>query len=128
MLKRFGILLPSLLWAAYAYSQAFDTGQVSGSARDASGSVIPGVSVTIRNEAQGQERQTLTNEQGYYFFPNLPVGPYTVTGELAGFKKFVKTGIQLSAVSSIRVDFSRVMHCATPEAGKRTCLFIEISR
>ena len=39
MLKRFGILLASLLWAAYAYSQAFDTGQVSGSARDASGSV-----------------------------------------------------------------------------------------
>ncbi|HYR84485.1 MAG TPA: TonB-dependent receptor [Terriglobia bacterium] len=104
MLKRFGILLPALLCAAYAYSQAFDTGQVSGSARDASGSVIPGVSVTIRNEAQGQERQTLTNEQGYYVFPNLPVGPYTVTGELSGFKKFVKTGIRLSAASSIRVD------------------------
>ena len=60
MLKRFGILLASLLWAAYAYSQAFDTGQVSGSARDASGSVIPGVSVTIRNEAQASRATTFS--------------------------------------------------------------------
>jgi len=94
----------ALLCSATAYSQAFDTGQISGSARDATGSVIPGVSVTVKNEAQGQERQTITNEQGYYVFPNLPVGPYSVTAELAGFKKFVKTGLQVSAASSIRVD------------------------
>jgi hypothetical protein len=59
--------------------------------RDATGSVIPGVSILVKNEAQGQERQTITNEQGYYVFPNLPVGPYSVTAELAGFMKFVKT-------------------------------------
>ena len=102
-LRLAGVML-AFLYAISAYGQAFDTGQVSGSARDASGSVIPGVSVTVKNEAQGQERQTVTNEQGYYVFPNLPVGPYTVTAELPGFKKFVKTGIQLNATSSIRVD------------------------
>src|SRR5438093_4847713 len=93
-----------LLCATAAYGQAFDTGQISGSVRDTTGSVIPGVSVTAKNDAQGQERQTITNEQGYYVFPNLPVGPYTVSAELAGFKKFVKTGIQLSAATNIRVD------------------------
>src|SRR6266581_3265653 len=93
-----------LFCATSGYGQAFDTGQISGTARDATGSVIPGVSVTAKNDAQGQERQTITNEQGYYVFPNLPVGPYTVSAELPGFKKFVKTGIQLSAASSIRAD------------------------
>jgi hypothetical protein len=34
----------------------------------------------------------------------VPVGTYTVTAELAGFKKFVKTGVQLSAAINIRVD------------------------
>ncbi len=86
------LALLTLLSAISALGQAFDTGQVSGSARDASGSVIPGVSMTIRNDAQGQERQTITNEQGFYVFPNLPVGPYPVTAELPGFKKFVKLG------------------------------------
>src|SRR5438874_4990293 len=98
------IIIFVLLCAASAYGQAFDTGQISGSARDATGSVLPGVSVTVKNDAQGQERQTITNEQGYYVFPNLPVGPYTVSAELPSFKKFVKTGIQLSAASNIRVD------------------------
>src|SRR5438128_11683820 len=88
---RFAGVMLALLCAISAYGQAFDTGQVSGSARDASGSVIPGVSVTVKNEAQGQERQAVTNEQGYYVFPNLQVGPYTVTAALPGFKKFVKT-------------------------------------
>src|SRR5215831_3885287 len=89
------VVVTFALWSATsARGQAFDTGQISGSARDATGSVIPGVSVTVKNDAQGQERQTVTNEQGYFVFPNLPVGPYTVSAELPGFKKFVKTGIQ----------------------------------
>src|SRR5215471_16526281 len=99
------VVVTFALWSATsARGQAFETGQISGSARDATGSVIPGVSVAVKNEAQGQERQTVTNEQGYYVFPNLPVGPYTVSAELPGFKKFVKTGIQLDAASRIRVD------------------------
>src|SRR5712691_10968887 len=104
LLRFFAWMVLAVLCPVTAYGQAFDTGQVSGSARDASGSVIPGVSITVRNDAQGQERQTITNEQGYYVFPNLPVGPYTVSAELPGFKKFVKIGIQLSAASSIRAD------------------------
>jgi hypothetical protein len=99
--------MAALLFAVGAVSangQAFDTGQISGTARDASGSVIPGVNITVTNTAQGQQRQTITNEQGFYAFPNLPVGPYTVSGELPGFKKFVKTGNQVSAALNMRVD------------------------
>src|SRR5437867_7366677 len=108
-LRSVGIGVVILLCATLGYGQAFDTGQISGTARDATGSVIPGVSVTVKNEAQGQERQTITNEQGYYVFPNLPVAPYTISAELAGFKKFVKTGIQLSAATNIRVDAELVV-------------------
>src|SRR5262249_21775791 len=56
------------------------------------------------NSGTGQERQALSNEQGFYVFPNVPVGVYTVTAELPGFKKFIKTSVQLSAAINMRVD------------------------
>lgn len=82
----------------------FDSAQISGLVRDQAGAVIPGVTVTVMNAGTGQERQAITNEQGFYAFPNTPVGTYTVTAELPGFKKFVKTGVQLNAAINIRVD------------------------
>src|SRR4029450_12837148 len=41
---------------------------------------------------------------GFYAVPDLPVGSYSVTVELSGFKRFVKTGIKLSAASPLSVD------------------------
>src|SRR5215813_2764605 len=92
-----------LLCALSAQAQ-FDSAQISGLVRDSAGAVIPGVNVTVTNTGNGQQRQVLTNEQGFYLLPNVPVGTYTVTAELPGFKKFVKTGVQLNAAINIRVD------------------------
>ena len=51
-----------------------DSGVVVGFVKDPSGAVVPKAKVTIRNEATGVERQTTTNESGYYVVPNLPPG------------------------------------------------------
>ncbi len=94
----------AILLTALSASAQFDTAQISGLVRDPAGAIIPGVTVTVTNAGTGLQRQALTNEQGFYAFPNLPVGTYTVTAELPGFKKFVKTAVELNAAINIRVD------------------------
>ena len=84
----------------------FDTGQISGFVRDASGFIIPGADVTIRNEATGLERRTVTNDSGYYVAPNLPPGSYTVTVEVPGFRRFIRSQNRLAAGLTATVDAS----------------------
>lgn len=72
--------------------------------RDSGGLVVPGAAVTVTNEGNGQQRLAKSNQEGYYAFPNLLVGTYTVSEEMSGFKRFVQTGIRLSAAARINVD------------------------
>src|SRR5262249_10893985 len=82
----------------------FDSGQLSGFVRDAQQGALPGATVTITNEATGNKRTTVTNSTGFYVLPDVPVGTYSVAVELSGFKKFVKTGIRLTAANQIAID------------------------
>src|SRR5215470_14074096 len=71
-------------------------GTISGSCRDASGALIPGASVTIKNVDTGLTRELITDEQGRYSAPNLPVGSYEVQVSLSGFQTEVRKGIDLA--------------------------------
>jgi hypothetical protein len=72
------------------------SGSMTGVVQDASGAVIPGATVTLINQEQGQTaRTTVTNEAGIYLFGALPAATYTVTAELPGFKTYKKTDIKL---------------------------------
>ena len=71
------------------------TAQVSGTVRDQSGAVLPGVEVTATQTATGIARSVVTNETGSYVLPNLPVGPYRLEASLPGFRSFAQTGIVL---------------------------------
>src|SRR5262245_48285481 len=93
-------LVPALPPTADAAS---DAGQMSGFIRDTQQGALPGATVTLVNEATSNKRSTVTNPTGFYVFPEIPVGAYSVSVELAGFKKFVKTGVRLSAASQIAV-------------------------
>ncbi len=97
------ITLGLFLSASVAPAQ-FDTGQISGFVRDASGAVIPGATVVVTNEGNGEQRTTTTNESGFYVLPNLVVGTYSASAEAKGFKKFLQRGIQLSAAQKIALD------------------------
>lgn len=63
--------------------------------RDASGSVVPGASVTITHVDTGQVRQGATNDEGMFRVPILPVGNYTITAEAPGFRRQVMSGLDL---------------------------------
>ncbi len=82
----------------------FDTGQISGFVRDPTQAVLVGVTVKVTNEGTRDERQAVTNGNGYYAFPNLPVGNYTVSAEQQGFKRSSQTGVVLNAAGKINID------------------------
>ncbi len=83
-----------------------DTAQISGFVRDQTGASVPGAAVTVTNETTQLERKTVTSDEGYYAVASLPPGYYTISLEMAGFKKFVKTRNKLDASVNQRVDAS----------------------
>jgi hypothetical protein len=91
------------LVAAPALAQ-FDSGQINGFVRDAQGQMVPGATVRILNEATQRERSYTSDATGYYVATTLPPGLYQLTVELAGFKKFVETGIRLDAAAKVGKD------------------------
>src|SRR5205814_4331844 len=105
------VILASFVFAS-ALAQ-FDSGQIAGFVRDPSQSVIPGASVTVTNEGNGQKHRAITNGTGYYVVPNLFVGSYSVEVETAGFKKSVQSGIQLSAAAKLSIDIELTVGAVT---------------
>jgi Carboxypeptidase regulatory-like domain/TonB-dependent Receptor Plug Domain/TonB dependent receptor len=98
------ILSLSLLLVPYAFAQA--TSRISGSVTDAAGAVIPGAKVMAKNEATGVTHTQTTTGAGLYSFPALPVGSYSVTVELTGFKTIDKKGNILEVNTPLVVDFT----------------------
>ncbi|PYS47520.1 MAG: hypothetical protein DMG13_27700 [Acidobacteria bacterium] len=70
---------------ASAWAQTVSVAQISGTAKDASGAVLPGVEIKVTQTDNGVSRTTITDETGSYTLPNLAVGPYRLEASLAGF-------------------------------------------
>lgn len=83
---------------------AQNTSQVFGRVTDASGGVLPGVTVTLTSPALLEPRVAVTSETGTYEFPGLPIGVYVVRFELAGFTTLVREGLQLPAGFNAQVN------------------------
>ena len=95
-----------VLFGATTLEAQFDNGQISGFVRDASGAVVPGVVVTATNEGSRQQREAVSNEDGYYVFPGLIVGTYTVSAELQGFSRSTTTGVRLNSAARLSVNIA----------------------
>src|SRR5262245_53095345 len=66
-----------------------------GSITDQSGALLPGVTVSVRNQGTGVERTTLSDETGNYQVAALPVGVYQIDVRLQGMKPQIVTGLTL---------------------------------
>jgi len=89
-----------------AYAQSAGSGSLSGTILDGKGGVIPGVSVTARNEGTGIEFPTSTNEAGLFIFPALPVGAYDLATEKSGFATLSQKGIHVDVGSKVNLDLT----------------------
>src|SRR5258705_13764731 len=74
---------------------AQNSSEITGSASDASGALIAGVTVTITNTATNQARKVNTNAAGAYDAPYLVPGVYDVTAQSPGFKVTARRGVEL---------------------------------
>src|SRR5580693_2917601 len=94
----------SLVMFFAADSWAGAGGSVSGTVKDASNAVVPNGTVKATNIAAGVQLQVMTNDRGFYSFPNLAVGRYNIVIEKMGFKPYQRTGIAVDANSTLLVD------------------------
>ncbi|HJU41429.1 MAG TPA: carboxypeptidase regulatory-like domain-containing protein [Vicinamibacterales bacterium] len=75
---------------------ASSTGTIQGRVTDASGGVLPGVTVTASSPSMIGTQSQVSNENGSYRFPAVPPGSYTLTFELTGFNTVKRDGIEIS--------------------------------
>ena len=97
----------ALLLAAPAPGRAqVTTGTILGTVTDATGGVLPGVSVTIKSVGTGASRTVVTDAQGRYRESQLAIGGYEISAELQGFQTQIRKGLSLTVGSELVVNIS----------------------
>ena len=104
-LRLFVLFLTTTLVPVMASAQGA-SGTISGTASDATGGVLPGVTITIRNDDTGAVRELVTADTGRFRAPDLPPGPYTVQAALSGFQTMSRKNIVLTIGREAVVDFA----------------------
>ncbi|MEX2261554.1 MAG: TonB-dependent receptor [Bryobacteraceae bacterium] len=94
-----------MIFAAHGLAQT-GQGTLTGTVTDSSGAVIAGVSVSAAHQATGFSYAAVTNTEGLYRVPYMNIGAYAVSFEAAGFKKLVRTGIQMRATETLQLNVS----------------------
>ncbi len=87
---------------AIIHGQSFQGG-LRGTVRDAQG-VIPGVTVTLINDASGVARETISNGLGEYSFPAVDPAAYAIKAVVQGYKTFERKGIRIGTQSFVTLD------------------------
>lgn len=93
----------SLLLASSALAQTA-TGRIVGSVQDPSGAIVPGATVTALNEETNVTYNTVSSDAGKYTFEALQPGPYTISVEQSGFKKYTTSKNILTANDTVTVN------------------------
>ncbi|MGA9391938.1 MAG: carboxypeptidase regulatory-like domain-containing protein [Candidatus Sulfotelmatobacter sp.] len=85
-------------------SWAAANGSISGTLKDPSFAVVPDATITLVNTALKSGYKAISNGQGFYSFPALPVGHYDLTIEATGFRTQTKTDLAIDTDAALRVD------------------------
>jgi hypothetical protein len=100
--------------AGLGFAQNSNSSDIRGTATDASGAVLPDVTVTVLNNETGVSRVFVTNSDGLYDTNSILPGTYTVTFTKTGFQKLVKNSIVLQ-VGLATVDAAMKVGSVTEE-------------
>jgi hypothetical protein len=114
--RPFFCLLLSLFLGTMLYAQVGQTGSIRGVVLDSQKSPLPGATITVSSPALMGTRSVVTSADGTYRFPPiLPPGEYTVTVELQGFNKIVRTGVIVRAGATVELNFEMTQAPLTEE-------------
>src|SRR5213593_5036993 len=104
------VLLFLCLIAGMSYGQG--GASVQGTISDATGAVLPGASVNVKNSGTGSSVELVTDERGRYLAPVLQPGEYEIQVSLPGFQSVSRRGIRLAvgqnAVVDVKLDVGQV--------------------
>lgn len=82
--------------------------RVSGTVKDTSDAVVPGVQVTLTDATSKQQRTDTTNNDGHFVFTGVRPGTYMIEAERNGFKKLtvlqVVVHVDIPAVLSLTLE------------------------
>jgi hypothetical protein len=109
------VIAAVLAVAMTGVASAQATGSIFGKVTDASGGVLPGVTVTVSGPALQQPLTGVTQESGAYQFPIVPIGTFTVTFELTGFKKVTRQNIVIVTGFNVPLDMKLEVGAMTEE-------------
>jgi hypothetical protein len=85
-------------------ASAAGNGSITGTITDSSGGVIPGATIALTNPTLGTQLMAISDAQGLYAFPSLPVAHYDLTIELQGFKTEKRSNIAVDADEKLKID------------------------
>lgn len=113
------VLAITLLGASLASGQA-NNGRIEGNITDPTGALIPGVQMTATNIRTQIKFEGLSGERGQYVLTALPPGLYSLTAELAGFRKAefspIEVNVGFTVVQHITLQLGSVEETVTVEA------------
>jgi hypothetical protein len=89
-------------YCAGLFAQA--TSQLSGTVKDASGAVVAGAEITVTQTDTGVVRSAISDANGVYSLPSLPLGPYQMEVKKEGFATYVQSGIVLQVAEGSTID------------------------
>ncbi len=122
------VLLFALAGASICLAQS-QYASLSGTVIDPGGASVPNVSIQLINVSNGERQSTLSNAAGTYAVPLLRPGMYRMEAEGEGFKRYVRTGIQLETGTQAGIDIelelgvrteSITVDAATPQLQSET--------
>ncbi len=106
MKTRFQLYMFVLLAFAFPAAAQFETAEVLGSVRDASGAAVGRATITLINTETGIVLKTTSDDSGNYDFFNVKPGRYTITAEQPGFTKFSTENVVVNVNARQRVDIT----------------------
>jgi hypothetical protein len=113
------ILIALGLLASLAGVASAQTGSIAGTVSDASGAVVQGAEVMVRNTATNESHKAISGAAGTYTVSYLPVGTYEITVRKEGFKIFRLPSVELTVAQSITVDPKLALGSASEEVTVR---------
>ncbi|MDR3737981.1 MAG: TonB-dependent receptor [Terracidiphilus sp.] len=104
-MQRFWKLFLLLVCAATVSWGQVDRGSISGLVTDATGAVVPGVTVAVTETETGVHyKGDVSNEQGVYRILNLPIGTYSLVFSRDGFKSYTRGGVTVSMSQNVTLN------------------------
>src|SRR5215218_10007213 len=97
------LFLCFVIFSGTVFAQS-NKGSIIGTVKDPNDAVVPNAKVVITNNANGETRETTSNENGEFAVPNLDPGNYKVSIESSGFKTLVLASVTVETNSRVPVD------------------------